>query len=130
MTGAEETGITFRTEETGKYQIEIESGAYSPFPDGSGQWRTVVFIYHNKTVQRGDAGYGPNTPSNPTYKLGCPPDFSKKEEAEECPKLYSDRKVLEVSLQKGDTLILMPIDQFGAYSRNQGNLKLVIKLIT
>jgi hypothetical protein len=122
-------GNEYQIQQAGSYAVEIESGAYSPWGDDTvknGQWRAFAYIYKNRGVKRGDSTWGSNVPITPDFIVGCEIDMGSRSKAEECG--IGARSNLG-TLEPGDKLLFVAMDERQAYSENRDSLKVkIIKL--
>lgn len=131
--GYAEDGVRFIAPATGTYQIMIEGGAYSPWPNntypGNQGWMTKLFIYKNHAISWGNRESGLVGPIGPDLTLGMGDPIPDRIEAEDVGKGMS----VSMHLLANDKLIFVPIDEKGAYDspeNNRGEVRLRISQLS
>ena len=127
VAGTAQNGVSFTAQASGNYQITIASGAYSTYPcdqqpSGVKSWLTVVRLYKNKPIQWGVGDTGLLTPTNFDGSVGSAYFATEAEAA------ASQSPPFPISLQGGDKLIFVPVDEEGHYSDNCGQVVVRIAL--
>lgn len=130
VAGYAQNGVKFSAGAAGSYAITIKSGTYSPWPTDKGansQWRTLIYIYKNRAVDwapRISGSYRGIEPSKPDAEIGY---WEIAGEAEDAAAARARGTSISISLQAGDSLTLVPIDEQPAYSGNRGQVILSIQ---
>lgn len=110
-------GVTFEVPTSGRYAIALSGGAYSPWPDGSRQWRTIVHIYVGREISWHDCrGYGHIEPCDPDLRIGLWEDDTSRPGQAAAAAAGSALPPLVVDLQAGTILRFVTIDEQGAYA--------------
>jgi len=124
--GNASTGVIWECPETTEYSISLVEGAYSGWALNvrNDQWRTIIYIYINRELERGDANtvtWGAYAPVNPDGSVGSG-DFVTKELAEAS---NSTRPPTVLTCNEGQYLRFLPIDN-GNYADNVGSVEIGI----
>jgi len=124
-----ETGVRFPCPATGNYQLVLEGGAYSPWPNGaSGQWRTMVYAYINHEIVWNQNQYGFVAPA----PIGTP---SRDIAAVGRMEIQTDDTMTSAETrgrgdydmfycQAGQTILFVTMDERRAYGDNFGSVTL------
>lgn len=126
----QESGVRFDAPRNGTYTISFIGGAYSPYANENGndnKWRTILQIYKNRDIEWGKR-LTFTEPINSDFHLG---DFETGNPTEAEAEARAKGTYINLTLNKGDYLIIVAVDQKGAYlfeGRNRGNLYLQIIL--
>jgi len=115
------SGVQFQASRDGLYSIVILEGATNNWaadaPTSLG-WQSWLFIYKNRPIEWGPNGsYGPSA-TNPDFSVGDPAFYQTYDAAESAGQGAS----VEVSLNKGDYIILVIQDCLNYYYDNRGAL--------
>jgi len=121
-------GVKFIAPESGSYKITIVGGAYCHLPEDEpnwalyGGWKTLLHMYINKPVERGDPGEWGLRPINFDNIIGPAEAMPSISEAETAGKDSS----ITVKLDKGEYIILLVYDGSDYYFDNSGTVKVRI----
>jgi hypothetical protein len=132
VAGSASASVRFPVPATGRYEVAITSGAYSPWPDDSvrqGQWRTLIDLYVD-SVSWDVTGYGAGGNLTPSVKarigfVGCDTDLDNQAAAAAC----GQGSATDIPLEAGHALVLMPVDVQGQYGENRGAVTLTIRYL-
>jgi|GEM_PF-6091291 len=133
--GSAENGVKYVVPVTGSYNIKVVDGAYSTQDSdagtNNGEWRTVVQIYRNGSIQRGQREGLPVRTFEPissdaTVGRWDSTDWPTEQEARE---KGAQSSATQIYSEAQDVLIFVPVDNFGFYADNRGCVILEISLV-
>ncbi len=124
--GDNENGTRINVPTAGTYQLSYEGGAYSPWSadtaTGYRGWTTTIRVYINKSINWGmENGY--ESPIKFDCYLGTGDFYLDKEQAISAS--YGFR-CPPYRLNSGDYIILVPLDEKGAYTGNRDEVDIGI----
>jgi hypothetical protein len=126
---ADDQGTQFMAEADGVYKFEIITGSYSVCPSGGadpacGKWRSEILAYVNRDITWTAQVDGLFGPADPDFRLGSWLAWDTAAEAE-----ANSGGVYPISLQEGDSVWLLPIDERDAYDDNVGGMTVSISIM-
>lgn len=126
----QEAGVRFDAPRNGTYKILFLGGAYSPYASDNGndnKWRTILRIYKNRDIEWGER-FTLIEPINSDFQLG---DFETGNPSEAEAEARAKGTYINLSLNMGDYLIIVAVDEKGSYlfeGKNRGDLYLQVTL--
>lgn len=122
----DEDGFRVDIDTSGVYRVAYLGEAYSPWPNeqypGYRGWTNIVKIYVNRSVEWGQTDYGLIGPINEDDYLG--PGGYHLDKNQAIASATGDSRTFR--LNAGDYLILVPLDEKGRYSDNQGKVDIEV----
>ena len=122
----DEDGEIFPAERTGRYEIKYLGDAYSPWPSAQAEgyrgWTTILKIYVNRPVEWGLTDFGLPGPVNEDNYLTPGNYYLDKNAA--IASAANDRR--QVSLNAGEYITFIVLDESGRYVDNQGKVDVQI----
>ncbi len=121
-----EEGARFSAQASGTYRFTVKSGAVRHCGTGHGSdcetWTTDLAIYKNKEIEWTASSATCFAPTGKSYALGNSRRFSVATEAEK----NVSGTFLDVSLERGDYVVILATDCKGAYRDNEGEIVISI----
>ena len=130
LQSASQDGTVFSCPVTGEYTITIQSGAYSPFANGSGgKWRTFFTVYHNENVVFAKNQYGvvaPAAGANETIGIG---NMELAGQSKDQAELTGRGGTVVTTCKQGEYLRFVAADEKGAYKDNFGTVTIELSVM-
>lgn len=120
-----QAGLTYSCQNSGNHIVTITSGAYSPWSDGSRQWRTLIYIYVNRDIVWGNR-QGHIEPAQSDAAIGQWEGSGNSDNQKTAAEVGHGNNI-DVYCNAGQQLHFVAIDDENSYAGNQGSVQLSIQ---